>query len=121
MKLYNKVIYTMASELQNFNIQDAKIPVRIGFFLQKNIRTIITAATEIEEAKMSIAAQYGKLNEEQTGYDIPQESASVVNQELNDLLNLEQDLSIHIFKLSDFDGIELTYQQLSAITFMIEE
>jgi DNA-binding transcriptional LysR family regulator len=37
------------------------------------------------------------------------------------IANLEQDLNIHVFKLDDFDGIELTYQQLSAIMFMIEE
>jgi NAD(P)-dependent dehydrogenase (short-subunit alcohol dehydrogenase family) len=42
-------------------------------------------------------------------------------QKLNDLFNLEQDLSIHIFKLEGFDGIDLTYQQLSNIMFMIEE
>jgi hypothetical protein len=36
-------------------------------------------------------------------------------------MNLEQEIDIHIFKLDDFDGIELTTQQLSAIMFMIEE
>jgi hypothetical protein len=46
---------------------------------------------------------------------------AAAQQELNDLFNLEQDLNIHVFKLDDFDGIELTYQQLSAIMFMIEE
>jgi hypothetical protein len=44
-----------------------------------------------------------------------------VNSELNVLFNIEQDLNIHIFKLEEFDGIELTYEQLSAIMFMIEE
>jgi hypothetical protein len=34
---------------------------------------------------------------------------------------LEQDINLHIFKLDDFDGVELTYQQLSNIMFMIEE
>ena len=41
--------------------------------------------------------------------------------EINDLFNLEQDLNIHVFNLDDFDGVELTYQQLSSIMFMIEE
>lgn len=121
MLLNNNKIHSFARELYKMNISDIKMPVRVGFFLQKNIRIITDAATEIEQAKMSIAAQYGKLNEAQTGYDIPPENVEVVNQELNDLFNLEQDLPIHIFKLSDFDGIELTYQQMSAIMFMIEE
>lgn len=121
MNLYNKNIYSRAQELNVFSGFNKSLPVRIGFFLQKNIRILIEAATEIEQAKMSIAAQYGKLNESQTGYDVPPENVEIVNQELNDLFNLEQDLPIHIFKLSDFDGIELTYQQMSAIMFMIEE
>jgi hypothetical protein len=45
----------------------------------------------------------------------------IVSRELNDLFNLEQDLNIHIFKLDDFDEIELEFQQLSPIMFMIEE
>lgn len=117
----NNEIYSLAFEIGKLNISDIKMPVRIGFFLQKNIRIITDAAAEIEQAKMSIAAQYGKLNESQTGYDIPPENVEIANCELNDLFNLEQDLPIHIFKLSDFDGIELTYQQMSAIMFMIEE
>lgn len=121
MKIVNNTIYTLAQQFYDLNISDIKIPVRIGFFLQKNIRIITDAAAEIEQTKMSIAAQYGKLNESQNGYDIPSENVEIANHELNDLFNLEQDLPIHIFKLSDFDGIELTYQQMSAIMFMIEE
>ena len=117
----NNQIYNLAFGINQLNISNVQMPVRVGFFLQKNIRIIIDAATEIEQAKMSIIAQYGKLNESQTGYDIPPEHMEIVNHELNDLFNLEQDLPIHVFKLSDFDGIELTYQQMSAIMFMIEE
>lgn len=121
MNLSNIQIYKYSQDLNIFSNFNTKLPVRIGFFLQKNIRIITDAAAEIEQAKMSIAAQYGKLNESQTGYDIPSENVEIANQELNDLFNLEQDLPIHIFKLSDFDGIEFTYQQMSAIMFMIEE
>jgi hypothetical protein len=46
---------------------------------------------------------------------------AAANQELNDLFALEQELNIHVFKLDEFDNIELTYDQLSAIMFMIEE
>ena len=59
--------------------------------------------------------------QEGNGYIIPEEHMPIAQQELNDLFALEQDLNIHVFKLSDFDGIELTYQQMSAIMFMVEE
>ena len=108
MNLQNNLIYKQARLLQTFNTCNMKLPIKINFYLQKNIQLIAQAATEIENARLLIAQQYGTINE-------------IVNKELNDLLNLEQDLNIHIFKLSDFDNIELTYQQMSAIMFMIEE
>jgi predicted RNA-binding protein with RPS1 domain len=41
--------------------------------------------------------------------------------ELNELLELTQDVPIHIFKLDDFNNIELSYKQMNALMFMIEE
>lgn len=120
MKFTNQQIYTYAQNLRVFSI-DAKLPVRINFFLQKNIQTIMTSAEEIEKARFDIGAQYGILNEEGTGYNIFTENMEIVSKELTDLFALEQELNIHIFKLDEFDGIELTYDQLSAIMFMIEE
>lgn len=122
MKLTNNQIYSYATQLNNiFSNCDVKMPVRINFFLQKNIQVIAAAGQEIESARINIAQQFGTLNEEGTSYSIPSESMAAVNKELNDLFNIEQDLNIHIFRLDEFDGIELTYQQLQAIMFMIEE
>ena len=46
---------------------------------------------------------------------------SEAQKELSDLFSLKQDLNIHVFKLNDFDNIDLTYDQLANIMFMIEE
>lgn len=120
MKLTNQKIYDTAIALSSFSI-DGKMPVRINFFLQKNIQILRAAAEEIEEARLKIAQDFGELNKDGTQFVIPPEKMLEARKELNDLFNLEQDLSIHIFKLEDFDGIDLTYQQLSNIMFMIEE
>lgn len=120
MKLTNQKIYDTAIALSSFSI-DGKMPVRINFFLQKNIQILTAAAEEIEEARLKIAQDFGELNKDGTLFVIPPEKMLEARKELNDLFNLEQDLSIHIFKLEDFDGIDLTYQQLSNIMFMIEE
>jgi len=37
MKLTNQLIYSNASILAAFDLKDIKLPVRISFFLQKNI------------------------------------------------------------------------------------
>lgn len=120
MILTNQQIYNYASMLSTFNIE-GKLPVRINFFLQKNIQTLAAAGQEIEEARITIAREFGELNEDGTQFIVPPEKISDTQKELNDLFNLEQDLNIHVFKLDDFDNIELTTQQLSAIMFMIEE
>lgn len=117
----NKDIYEYGQKLSIFNNCNIKMPVRINFYLQKNIQLIQQALGEIEHARLSIGAQFGSLNETQNGYDIPSENIVEANKELNDLFNLEQEIPIHKFKLSEFDGIELTYQQMSAIMFMVEE
>lgn len=121
MKLTNQQIYEYANLLLSFKDCDIKIPVRINFYMQKNIKCIEQAAIEIDKMRISIGSQFGVPSPNADRYDIPKENIPVVNQELNDLFTLEQDLNIHMFKLSDFDGIELTYQQMSAIMFMVEE
>lgn len=120
MKLTNNQIYSYATNLVAFNIEE-KLPVRINFFLQKNIQTIQSLAQEIENARLEIAQQFGELNEDGTSYTIPSQNMPAAQKELNDLFALEQEVNIHMFKLDDFDGIELTTAQLSAIMFMIEE
>ena len=120
MKLKNQQIYNYATAFATFDV-NVLMPVRINFYLQKNIRLIKEAAKEIEHARLLIGARFGTVNAAGAGYDIPSENIPAANKELQDLFDLEQDLNIHIFNLDDFDGIELTYQQMSAIMFMIEE
>ena len=121
VKMKNQLIYEYASKLFVFNNCNIKMPVRINFYLQKNIQLTQQEAEEIDRARLNIGAQFGVPNANGTGYDIPTENIAEANKELNDLFALKQDLNIHMFKLSDFDGIELTYQQMSAIMFMVEE
>ncbi len=120
MKLTNGKIYNAMIQLASFSIE-GKLPVKINFFLQKNIQTLAAASQEIEAARIKVAQDFGELSEDGTQYIVPSEKMVEAQSELNDLFGLEQELNIHIFKLDDFDGIDLTYQQLSAIMFMIEE
>lgn len=120
MILTNKQIYEYATKLVAFHTEQ-KMPVKINFFLQKNIQKIIEAVKEIEFAKDEIIKSYGELNADESGYIISQEQLPAANKDLNELFNLEQDLNLYIFKLDDFNNLELTMEQLSAIMFMIEE
>ena len=117
----NKQIYEYSQKLTIFTDCNLKLPVRISFYLQKNIQLIQQATDDIDRARLGIGAKFGTPNAQGTGYDIPPENIQFANRELNELFELEQDLNIHIFKLEDFEGVDLTYQELSAIMFMIEE
>ena len=105
MKLNNNQIFEYANKLSVFKDFNAKMPVRINFYLQKNIQLIMQATEEIEKARINIAMQFGTPNEEGNGYSIPPEKIAEVNRELNDLFNLEQDINLHLFKLDEFDNI----------------
>lgn len=120
MKLTNNQIYSHATDLAQFNIEQ-KMPIRINFFLQKNIQEVMRLGQEIDQARTEIVQQFGTVNEDGTSYYVPPQNITAAQQELNDLFALKQEVNIHIFKLDDFNGIELTMEQLSAIMFMIEE
>lgn len=121
MKIKNQQIIEYAQNLSVFNNCEIKLPVKINFFLQKNIKTIQTAAQEIDAVRLNIAQTYGELDEETQSYKIPPKNYEVVNKEFTDLFSIEQDIQITMLKLENFENIELTYQQMSAIMFMIEE
>ena len=123
MKLTNVQIYNYSMALlsefdTNCNI---KLPVKINFFLQKNIQVMKELAQEIEQARVKIASAYGVLSEDGESYSIPADKTAEVQKELNDLLLLEQDVEIRTFKLDDFSDIDLTFKQMNALMFMIEE
>lgn len=120
MKINNNHIYTYATNLAFFKLEQ-KLPIRINFFLQKNIQEIQKFAQEINEARIGVAQEFGEPNADGTGYIVPPHRIAEAQKELDDLFTLEQEVNIHMFKLDDFDGIELTMEQLSAIMFMIEE
>lgn len=124
MLMTNEDIYTYARRIdEQFNntVNDLKLPVRINFYLQKNIKAVMGPAQEIEEARLNIAKEYGEPDEDKQSYRIPPEKFDIVNKELDDLLALQQEIQIYPLKLSDFDGIDLTYAQVDALSFMIQE
>lgn len=124
MKMTNEQIYLTAEMLvNNFNknTKNIYLPAKINFFLQKNINLILQLSKEIEESRLNIARQYGTLNSEQTAFIISEEKEKEANLELQDLLSLTQEVNIHKLKLNDFENINLSFDQMSAILFMIDE
>lgn len=121
----NLDIYNKATALiEAFNSQDGSnlnYPVKINFYLQKNMNAIIDLAKEIEQKRIEIIQKFGTKKENTDEYFIPEEKMEEASKELQDFFDLEQEVPINMMKLDWFDGIDMNAAQVAAISFMIEE
>lgn len=117
----NLEIYAYANALRDAFKEDIMLPVRVNFYLQKNMTKLTEAAKEIEKARMEIIEKYGTPAEDGNGFQVSAEMVEVVNKELEDLFNLEQEIKVNEITLDTFNDIELTSSQVAAISFMIKD
>lgn len=117
----NLEIYTTAAAIaESFTDDTMYLPAKLNFYIQKNRATIAALATDIETARDKIVMHYGTQTED-GGYQIPPESVSKANDELNELLTIEQEVTIYTTNIDALDGIDFTAKQMQALLFMIEE
>lgn len=118
----NLEIYNIAiSLMENFK-DELNLPVKVNFYLQKNMTAIVEMAQEIDKTRKEIIEKFGTPVEE--GSDeitVAPENLDAANKELTDLFELEQDVKIYPIKLDWFGDINFSSQQVAAITYMIEE
>ena len=122
MKITNNEIYTLASRL-NEMFQDAnqRLPIKLNFFLQKNKKTLLILAQEIEESRAEILRNYGTVDEETGNVHIADDKIAAANKEIIDLLSLEQEVDIRTVKFEDLpEDISFTTGQMEALMFMID-
>ena len=118
----NLEIYNIATNLaEAFRDNTQKLPVKVNFFLQKNKKTLIALAQEIEEARLDIAKKYGTLDIESGSYAVEAENVEVAQKDLANLFNIDQQVDIKMISYDDIDpDMELTTAQMEALLFMIE-
>lgn len=118
----NLEIYNIAiSLMENFK-DELNLPVKVNFYLQKNMTAIVEMAQEIDKTRKEIIEKFGTQVEE--GSDeitVAPENLDAANKELTDLFELEQDVKIYPIKLDWFGDINFSSQQVAAISYMIEE
>ena len=118
----NLEIFNIANSLlENFSDANMELPVKVNFYFQKNMTSIVSMAQDIDKTRMAIFTKYGKLDEETNQYKFEPDIVETVNRELQDLFDLEQEVKINMLKLDWFDGVNLTTQQVAALAYMIEE
>ena len=122
MKLTNRKIYEYALMLaEAFKDNEQKLPIKINFYLQKNKATLIELGQGIEQAREELIQNHGERTEDGSQYVIPKEKISIVQSELEDLLNLEQDVNIYTVSIDSLNNdLMLSTAQMEALMFMIE-
>jgi len=124
-KFSNQEIFNYAEALTKTFLEDSKdiqLPVKVNFYLQKNIKTFITAAQEIEDARLTIGKKYGTINIEKDAYFISDpEKLEQAQQEIKQLLSIDQILEVYMISLEDLQDVKLTVAQMNAMLFMIDE
>ena len=121
IEIYNTA--TALSELFNDMVtKEMKLPVKVNFYFQKNMNALVAMAQELDQEKNNIVLKYGTIDaEDPNKVNLAPEVLDVANKELADLFALEQEVAVNVIELDWFDGIDMTPQQLVAITFMIKD
>ena len=120
--LRNGEIYEIGRNALNFP-DDISLPVKVGFYLRKNLQTLLDLAREIDDARSNILSKYGELKDSEKGqiFELRPECIADANRDVKELMNITQIVDVYILTLDDFDGINLTASQIDAILFMIVE
>lgn len=117
----NLVIYNLASALlEHFNTS-LNLPVKTNFYFQKNVTNMVALAKEIEQHRFDILEKYGTKNEETNQYEFANEIIDTVNNEITELLDLTQEVTIYPLSLDEFGDLVLSTEQVQAISFMFNE
>lgn len=119
--LTNLEIYTTAQALMENITTDINLPVKVGFYIQKNMKKMTELAQEIEKSRMEIFDKYGEKDEENNQYKFDKNVQEQVQKELNDLFDLTQDVKTNMLELDWFDDIDLNANQIAAISYMITD
>lgn len=119
--LTNLEIYTNAQTLMENITAELNLPVKVGFYIQKNMKKMTDLAQEIEKSRIEIFDKYGEKDEENNQYKFDLSVQESVQNELNDLFNLTQEVKTNMLELDWFDAIDLNAGQIEAISYMIDE
>lgn len=114
MEFSNIKIYDLAIKAQSFyEDKNLYLPVKVGFYLYKNLEKITEAANSIEFMRSKILEAHNASTDEN--------KEQKFQKEMNELKNLTQEINFHYISLEDFEDIKLNPEQFSVIINMIDD
>lgn len=117
----NNQIYDFALDIiENPIKEDTYIPVKLNFYIQKNIQTVISEYKRIEQHRADIIKYYGEPDEKGQ-VTISRDKIQEANRELQELGDIKQEIELNMLSLEDLAQLKLSTGELKSIMFMIEE
>lgn len=117
----NGELYSLSQNLiENPIKEDTYIPIKLNFYIQKNIETIMSEYQKIEKHRINIVKHYGEFDDKGQ-ITIPQDKIAEVNAELDNLSEIKQEVDLHMLTLEEVQDLKLSTGELKSIMFMIEE
>lgn len=127
MKLTNERIVNTINVLGKLN--NTALPVRVAYAVSKNIDKIERELKAYNIEKSKLLDKYAEKNKngeiiiENGHFKIKEECAENWNREIRELLEIENEVEIHMIKLDDLLNLDYSISpaEFSLIDFMIEE
>jgi len=127
LKLSNEKIVNDTQMLST--ISQKQLPVKVSYAIAKNISKIEAELKIYNAERQKLIEKYaekdenGKVKSENGSIRIQKEFVEDWNKDIKELLAIENDIDIHKFKLSEFDGkaCDFSPSEFMAIDYMIEE
>lgn len=117
MKIKNAQLIN--SEQALIKLKSEALPIKVAYRLNKTIKEIGEKIKFINEQRNDIIMKYG--NESDGRFVIAQDDKENVDKFLKDfkeILDIEEELDIDLFDLSDFENVKLSSDEVESISFL---
>jgi hypothetical protein len=123
MLLQNSFIFEYTKLLDSVVADETlRFPARVNFIIQKNLNTFATLFGEINKQRMLTCEMYSTGVSEAGNFLFEDKEKRIqAENELSDLLNDTQEVTIKKFPLSAIEHLNLTSKQMEVLMFMIED
>jgi len=126
MKINNLKMVNDSEILKQISAKE--LPIKVSYAIAKNIAKIDNELKIYNEERQKLVEKYGLkdndgkliINDNGTVSFIGEDLAGW-NKDFKELLEIENDVNIHTFKLENLDGYTMTPSEFIIIDYMIEE
>lgn len=120
--------YQIVSAMESIQeLMRERLSTKVSWNLTKNLRKLSESMSDITDVEQKLVLQYGVKDEngsvisEDGRFQLKEDCAEEFTKQRVELFNCENEIDIHMIKLSDLSRVEVSGDVLLALEFMIED